>query len=145
MGSGICGLIKTRDLLGLKTRIVGVVAEGAPTFHQSFQAGHIIATSRANTLADGVATSSPMDEAFEIILQGAERIVKVSDQQIAQAMHHYYFFTHNLAEGAGAAALAALNKEKQLMAGKNIGLILSGGNIDFERFYQYVSPFLTKD
>jgi len=141
MGSGICGLIKTRDLLGLKTKIVGVVAEGAPTFYQSFQAGHIIPTSEANTIADGVATSSPMEEGFEIIKHGAERIVKVSDQQIAEAMYQYYKFTHNLAEGAGATALAALNKEKQLMAGKKVGVILTGGNIDFKRFCEYVAPY----
>ena len=143
MGSGICGLIKTRDLLGLKTQIVGVVAEGAPTFYQSFQAGHIIPTAGSNTIADGVATSSPMEEAFEMIKQGADRIVMVTDQQIAEAMYQYYKFTHNLAEGAGAAALAGLNKEKQQLRGKKVGLILSGGNIDFNRFNQYVAPFLS--
>ena len=142
MGSGICGLIKTRDLLGLNTEIVGVVAEGAPTFYQSFKAGRIIPTEESNTLADGVATSSPMEEAFDMILKGASRIVKVSDEQISEAMAQYFKFTHNVAEGAGAASLAALNKEKSIMQGKKVAVILTGGNIDFDRFNKYVSPYL---
>ena len=138
MGSGICGLIKTRDLLGLNTKIVGVVAEGAPTFALSFEAKKIINTDGANTLADGVATSAPMKEAFEMILEGADRIVSVSETQIKHAMYQYYQTTHNLAEGAGSVPLAGLLKEKGLMAGKKVGVILSGGNIDFERYTQFV-------
>ncbi|MBV1909377.1 MAG: threonine dehydratase [Kangiellaceae bacterium] len=139
MGSGICGLIKARDLLNLKTEVVGVVAEGAPTFSLSFEAGKIINTDYANTIADGVATSAPMEEAFEIIKNGAARVIKVSDKQIAQAMFQYYSQTHNLAEGAGAVSLAGLNCEKHKMKGKKVGLILSGGNIDFDRFQRYVT------
>jgi len=138
MGSGICGLIKTRDLLGLKTKIVGVVAEGAPTFALSFEAGKVIPTDSVNTLADGVATSEPMEEAFDIILKGADRIVSVSDEEIIGAMYEYYQSTHNLAEGAGAVPLAGLIKEKQKMKGKKVGVILSGGNIDFDRFRDYI-------
>ncbi len=138
MGSGICGLIKTRDLLGLKTEIVGVVAEGAPTFSQSFAAGKIIPTSSVNTIADGVATRTPLEEAFDIILAGASRIVTVSDEQIKAAMLQYYQSTHNLAEGAGAVPLAALNKERAKMKGKKVGLILTGGMIDLNRFIEYV-------
>ncbi|SFD27648.1 threonine dehydratase [Pseudoalteromonas denitrificans] len=139
MGSGICALIKTRDLLGLKTKIVGVVSEGAPTFYLSFNAGKVIATDDANTIADGVATSSPIEEAFEMIKQGADRIITVSDQEIAAAMYQYFCDTHNLAEGAGAVPLAGLNKEKEQMKGKKVGLILTGGNIDFARFVQHVA------
>ena len=139
MGSGICGLIKTRDLLGLKTKIVGVVAEGAPTFALSFAAGKIINTDSVDTLADGVATSEPMEEAFDMILQGADRIVSVSEKQIVIAMSQYYHMTHNLAEGAGAISLAGLSKEKAKMKGKRVGVILSGGNIDFDRFCSYMS------
>ncbi len=138
MGSGICGLIQTRDLLGLKTKIVGVVAEGAPTFALSFAAGKIIPTKSVDTIADGVATSEPMQEAFEMILKGADRIVSVSEQQIISAMYQYYQTTHNLAEGAGAVPLAGLTKEKTMMKGKKVGVILSGGNIDFNRFCDYV-------
>ncbi len=142
MGSGICGLIKTRDLLGLKTEIVGVVSDGAPTFAQSFSAGKIIPTEAVNTIADGIATSSPMVEAFSIIKQGASRIVSVSDEGIKQAMLQYYQSTHNLAEGAAAAPLSALNKEKKVMRNKKVGLILTGGMIDITRFFDYVKPYL---
>ena len=139
MGSGIAGVIKTRDLLGLNTKVVGVVAEGAPTFALSFAAGKIINTDSANTIADGVKTRSPMAEAFAIIKQGAERIVTVSDNEIAQAMYQYYQSTHNLTEGAGAITLAALNKEKVQMQGRKVGVILTGGNIDYQRFTKYIT------
>jgi len=138
MGSGICGLIQTRDLLGLKTKIVGVVAEGAPTFALSFAAGKIINTDGADTIADGVATSEPMQQGFDMILQGADRIVSVSEAQIKSAMYRYYLTTHNLAEGAGAVPLAGLVKERETMKGKKVGVILSGGNIDYPRFTRYV-------
>ncbi len=139
MGSGICGLIKTRDLLGLDTEIVGVVSTGAPAFKLSFDAGRIITTPSADTIADGVATRAPMEEAFEIINRGASRVITVSDLQIAQAMQLYYQTTHNLAEGAGAVPLAGLVSEQEKMAGKKVGLILSGGNIDFENFSRHIN------
>jgi len=142
MGSGICGLIKTRDLLGIKTEIVGVVAEGAPTFSLSFTAGRIIKTDNAVTIADGVATSAPMEEAFDIIKQGAARVITVTDYQIASAMYQYYRTTHNLAEGAGAVSLAGLMKEKTAMKSKKVGVILSGGNIDFNSFSKHISTVL---
>jgi len=141
MGSGISGLIKTRDLLGLKTEIIGVVSEGAPAFARSFDSGKIVTTEHANTMADGIATRAPMEQAFEIIKGGAERVITVSEQQIIAAMYQYYQSTHNLAEGAAAAPLAALNKEKALMKGKRVALILSGGNIDFERFCGYINDY----
>lgn len=139
MGSGICGLIKTRDLLGLDTEIVGVVSKGAPAFKLSFDAGQIIQTPSADTMADGVATRKPMDEAFEIIKRGASRVITVSDLEIAQAMQLYYQATHNVAEGAGAVSLAGLLSEHDKMLGKNIGVILSGGNIDFESFARHIN------
>lgn len=139
MGSGISGLIKTRDLLGLNTKIVGVVAEGAPTFALSFAAGKIINTDEANTIADGVKTRSPMNEAFDVIKKGCDHIVQVSDTEIAKAMQQYYQSTHNLVEGAGAITLAALNKEKDKMLAKKVAVILTGGNIDYQRFTQYIN------
>jgi len=130
MGSGICGLITVRDLLGLKTDIVGVVAENAPAFALSFAAGRPVPTNSAQTFADGVACRDPQAEAFAIVKTGAARVVTVSENEIAEAIRIYYTTTHNLAEGAGAAPLAALLKEKARYAGKRAGLILSGGNID---------------
>jgi threonine dehydratase len=134
MGSGICGLITVRDLLGLKTEIIGVVAENARAIALSFAAGHPVPTNSSRTFADGMACRDPHPEAFEIIKKGAARIVTVSEDEIAEAIRIYYSTTHNLAEGAGAAPLAALMKEKHRYAGKRVGLILSGGNIDMPVF-----------
>ena len=130
LGSGICGLIQTRDLLGLKSEIIGVVSTEADCYAQSFEQGRIVTTATANTLADGMACRVPMPEAFEIIKRGAARILRVSDAQIKMAIRAYHEDTHNLAEGAGAAPLAALLQERDKQKGKRIGLILSGANID---------------
>jgi threonine dehydratase len=130
MGSGICGLITTRDLLGLKTEIIGVVAEGAPAIALSYQAGHIVPGNAAVTFADGMACRSPDEAAFAVIKRGAARIVTVSDDDIAAAIRALYADTHNVAEGSGAAALAALTREQAAMKGKRVALIQTGGNID---------------
>jgi threonine dehydratase len=130
MGSGICGLITARDLFGLKTEIIGVVADNAPAFALSFAAGHPVKTNSAATFADGVATRDPPAEALEIVCKGASRVVRVGENEIADAIRLYYPATHNLAEGAGAAPLAALLQERNRYAGKRIGLVLTGGNID---------------
>lgn len=142
MGSGIAGLIQVRDILGLQTKIVGVVSTGAPTFALSFAAGKIIKTDQAQTIADGVKTRSPMNEAFEIIKNGCDRVVQVSDNEIAKAMLQYYQATHNLTEGAGAITLAGLTKEKDKMTGKKVAVILTGGNIDYQRFTQYINAII---
>jgi threonine dehydratase len=139
MGSGICGLITVRDLLGLDTEIVGVVAENAPAFALSFEVGHPVPTNSARTFADGMACRDPQPEAFDIIRQGAARVVRVGEADIAEAIRIYYTATHNLAEGAGAAPLAALLKEKARYAGKRAGLILTGGNIDMPVFAQVLA------
>ncbi len=136
MGSGICGLITVRDLLGLRTEIVGVVAENAAAFAMSFAAGRPVPTNSARTFADGMACRDPQSEALDIVLKGAARIVRVSEDDIAEAIRVYYATTHNLAEGAGAAPLAALLQEKDRYAGKRVGLVLSGGNIDIPVFAQ---------
>jgi threonine dehydratase len=137
-GSGICGCIKARDLLGLKTEIVGVQSTEAPSYALSFAAGTIVTTETSNTLADGMATRIPDPDALAIIRQGASRIVQVSDDQVAAAVRAYWTDTHNLAEGAGAAALAAALQEKSRLQGKRVGLVLSGGNIDFDLFKRWV-------
>jgi threonine dehydratase len=138
LGSGICGCILARDLLGLKTEIVGVQSTLAPSYALSFAAGKVVATETSATLADGMATRVPEPEAFEIIRKGASHIVQVTDDEVAAAIRAYWTDTHNLAEGAGAAALAAALQEKTGLAGKRVGLILSGGNIDFDLFKRWV-------
>lgn len=134
MGSGICGLISARDGLGLKTRIVGIVAERAPAYALSFEAGAPVNTNDADTFADGVACRSPDPEAVAIINAGADRIVRLSEDEFRAAMRAYFYDTHNIAEGAGAGPLAGLLQEKDRMAGKKVGVILSGGNADKTQF-----------
>jgi threonine dehydratase len=138
LGSGICGCILVRDLLGLKTEIVGVQSTEAPSYALSFAAGKVVATNSSNTLADGMATRVPDADALAIIRKGASRIVQVTDAEIGAAIRAYWTDTHNLAEGAGAAPLAAALQERTKLHGKRVGLILSGGNIDFALFNRWV-------
>ena len=137
-GSGICGCILARDLLGLKTEIVGVQSTEAPSYALSFAAGTIVSTNSSNTLADGMATRVPDADALVIIRKGASHIVQVTDDEVGSAIRALWTDTHNLAEGAGAAALAAALQEKPKLRGKRVGLVLSGGNIDFELFRRWV-------
>jgi threonine dehydratase len=138
LGSGICGAIFTRDLLGLSTEIIGVQSTGADCYAQSLAAGHVVVLNRSDTLADGMAVRQPDPAAFDIIRRGVSRIVCVSDAEVGKAILAYWTDTHNLVEGAGAAPLAALLQERQRMAGKRVGLVVSGGNIDLDLFRQWV-------
>ena len=133
-GSGICGCIAARDALGLSTRIVGVVSENAQTAKLSAEAGRPVETNSATTFADGMAVRVPVAEALAIYGPGAARIVTVSDAEVAEAIRIYFRDIHNLAEGAGAAPLAALMQEKDRMAGREVAVILCGGNIDTDWF-----------
>ena len=134
MGSGICGAIAARNALGLKTEIVGVVAAGAPSYALSYAAGRPIATESADTIADGMACRTPDGDAVRILREGAARIVTVDDGAIRSAMRSLFSDTHNAAEGAGAAAWAALLQERERMAGRRVAVVLSGGNVDREVF-----------
>ncbi len=129
-GSGVCGVISARDALGLKTKVVGVVSTEADAVKRSFEAGRMVETESAATFADGMAVRVPVEEAFEIYSKGMDRVVAVSEQEVADAMRLFYRCTHNVSEGAGAAALAALLQEKDVMRGKAVGVICSGGNVD---------------
>lgn len=133
-GSGICGIIAVRDALGLSTKVVGVVSERALTAKLSFDSGSLVETPSANTFADGMAVRVPVREAFEIYASGADRIIAVSEDEVAEAMRIYFRDTHNVAEGAGAAALAALLQERDAMHGKVVGVMLTGGNVDADMF-----------
>ena len=138
-GSGICGCIAARDALALKTEIIGVQSSEAPAYALSFAAGHVVRTNSADTFADGVATRVPDEEALAVIAKGAARVVLVGDEEIAAAIRAYWTDTHHLAEGAGAAALAAAMKERSRLQGRKVGLVLSGGNIDFDLFQRWVA------
>jgi len=139
MGSGICGLITVRDLLGLDTEIVGVVADNAPAFALSFAAGHPVSTNSARTFADGMACRDPQPEPTAIVLSGAARVLRLSEAEIAEAIRIYYADTHNLVEGAGAAPLAGLMRERERYAGKRAAVICSGGNIDMPVFAEILA------
>ncbi|MEB2346144.1 MAG: threonine dehydratase [Deltaproteobacteria bacterium] len=139
LGSGICGAIAVRDALGLATGIVGVVAEKAPSYALSFAQGEPVEAAPADTLADGLAVRLPDADALAVIRRGAERVVTVGEDEIRAAMRHYFTDTHNVAEGAGAAPLAALLQERggardpRERAGARdprVGLVLTGGNVD---------------
>ena len=129
-GSGICGLIAARDALGRRTDIIGVVSAEAPAVRLSVAAGRLVETDSAATFADGMAVRVPVQAAFDIYATGAARILTVSEAELARAMRAYFTDTHNIAEGAGAAALAGLMQEAQAMRGRRVAVILSGANID---------------
>ena len=130
LGSGICGVIGTRDALGLRTRIFGVVSAAANAYRRSITAGHVVPTDSALTFADGMAVRVPDATALEVIRRGAERIVEVSDDEVAEAIRIIYSTTHSCAEGAGAAALAGLIKERKRQQGRRVAVIVTGQNID---------------
>ena len=136
MGSGIAGLITVRDLLGLSTEVIGVGMAKASATLRSFAAGRPIKTSTAQTFADGLATREPNTDAVAIICGGAARMVEVSEDAVADAMRFYFDDTHQVAEGAGAAPLAALLQERDRMVNKNVAVVLTGGNIERARYLQ---------
>lgn len=132
LGSGICGLMTIRDLLGLHTEIIGVGAEGAPATALSFAAGAPVSTDSVSTIIDGVSTRVPHPDAIGLIVRGASRIVQISDDDCADAVRLIMRCTHHLVELSGAAAVAALLSDRANgnMAGRRIGAIVTGGNID---------------
>lgn len=134
LGSGICGLLAAKAATGVATQVVGVVSENAAAYKLSFEAGRVIETNSARTFADGMAVRGPSEVALSQILQGADRVVTVSDDQVADAIRLYWQATHNAAEGAGAAPLAALVADKARYQGQKAGVILCGGNIDADWF-----------
>src|SRR4051812_21032380 len=128
MGSGICGLMGVRDLLGLRTEIVGVVAEGAPATLLSFEAGRPIATETVDTFVDGVATRVPDPQAIALICAGAARVIAISDDDVREAMRVMHRCTHSAAEPAGAIALAGARAERELLPGRRVAVVNSGAN-----------------
>ncbi len=142
LGSGACGVIAARDALGLSTEVIGVVSTGAPAYALSLARGECISHAVSTTLADGMAVRTPDPQALRLmqrgetlgdeVRRGLSHIVSVSDDEVAAAMRRLYETTHQVAEGAGAAALGAAWQERDCLAGKRSALILSGGNVDRE-------------
>ena len=134
LGSGICGMVAAREGLGLKTEIVGVVSEHAPAYHLSFAGRRPVEHAAQTELADGLACSVPEPDALDAIWRHVARVVTVSDEQVASAMRILFDDTHNVAEGAGAAAVAAAIKERRQLTGSRVAAVISGGNVDREVF-----------
>jgi threonine dehydratase len=133
-GSGICSCAAVRNAMHLKTKIVGVVAEGAPAYKLSFEAGRKIEAPVTTLLADGMACRTPDDESLAVVMENVDHIVQVSEEEIRKAMRIIFTDTHNVAEGAGAAGLAAALKEKTALSKKRIGTVITGGNVDHDVF-----------
>jgi threonine dehydratase len=139
LGSSICGVSAARNALGLKTEIVGVVSSQSPSYSLSFKQRRLVESPSLTAIADGLACRTPNASAMEAIWGSVSRIIEVTDAEIADGMRALYEDTHNLAEGAGAAAFAAAMKEKHLLAGKQIGIILTGGNIDRQAYAEVLA------
>lgn len=133
MGSGVCGTIAARNALGLATKVVGVVSSEAPAFALSFAAGEVMEQEARTAIADGIACRRPDVSALRIISGGMDRIVMVDDDEVKDAMRAYFVDTHNVAEGAGAAGLAALLKDRGA-GGERVATVLTGGNVNSEVF-----------
>lgn len=133
-GSGICSMIAARNALGHSAEIVGVVSSHAPAYALSFATGKTIESSVTTQLVDGLACRLPDDDALSIICLGANRIVQVSDTDVASAMKLLFVSTHNVVEGVGAAPLAAAFAEREQLRGRKVGLVASGGNVDRDVF-----------
>ena len=134
LGSSICGVSAARNVLGLTTEIIGVVASGSPSYSLSYSQRKVVEAPSRTAIADGLACRTPNSNAMEIIWQNVARIVEVSDAEIAGAMRAAFQDTHNVAEGAAAAALAGAMQEQEANRGKRIGVVLTGGNVDADVF-----------
>ena len=133
-GSGACSAIAAKRALDRTTRIVGVVSQHATTYADSIAAGRVVEAPVTTQLADGMACRVADAEALAILAPHLDHVVKVTDEAVAQAMRAIFADTHNVAEGAGAAAFAAAMQEKQTLGGQTIGITLCGGNVDSATF-----------
>ena len=131
-GSGICAHMAVRDLLGVDTEVVGVVADRAPAHALSFASGRPVTTQHADTFVDGVATRTPVPEAVAAMVAGAARFIRVSEEQAEQAMRLLWRTTHQMPEPSGALALAGLLADPARAAGATAAVVMTGGNCDTE-------------
>lgn len=139
LGSGICGTIAARNALSPQTKVIGVVSAHARAYSLSFVSRQEIESPVTTQLADGMACRTPHPEALEVIWKYVDRIIEVTDDEIAEAMRTIYECTHNSAEGAGAAAVAAIAKERSQVSGRKVAAVLSGGNVDRAVFSKVLS------
>ncbi len=130
LGSGVCGMIAARNALGHRAEIVGVVSEQAPAYALSFEQRRVVEHAVTTQVADGMACRTPEPQALEILWRHLARVVRVTDDEVESAMRLMFSATHNAAEGAGAAPLAAALKERSRLAGRKAAVVLSGANVD---------------
>lgn len=133
-GSGFCAAAAARAHTGARSKLVGVVSAHATTYLDSFRARRVVEAPVTTQLADGMACRIADQEALEVVLREAEDIVTVTDAEVAQAMRLLFAATHNVAEGAGAAGLAAAMRQRERLAGRSVGCALTGGNVDSDMF-----------
>jgi threonine dehydratase len=133
-GSGISACAAVRNAMSPKTKIVGVVAEGAPAYGLSFEARRKISAPVTTLLGDGVACPVPDDASLAVVFENVDHVMQVSEEEIRQSMKIYFTDTHNVVEGAGATGLAAALKEKEVLKGNRVGLVITGGNVDHDVF-----------
>ena len=134
LGSGFAGAAAARAHVGVKTKLIGVVSAHATAYRDSFLAGHAVEAPVSTVLADGMACRTPVPEALEVIRREADDVVTVTDDEVAEAMRVLFTDTHNVAEGAGAAALAAALQQRERWRGRTVGISVSGGNVDAAMF-----------
>lgn len=139
LGSGICAVIAVRNALSPRTRVIGVVSAHARAYSLSFASKQQIESAVATRLADGMACRKPQPEALEVVWKYVDRIVEVTDEEVAEAMRALYECTHNVAEGAGAAAVAAIARERTEVRRKKVAAVLSGGNVDRSIFAEVLA------
>jgi threonine dehydratase len=139
LGSGACGVIAARDALRHRAEVVGVVSTEAPAYARSIERGESVSATANTRIADGMACRTPVPAALDVLRAGLSRVVLVSDDEVEAAMRHLFSDTHNVAEGAGAAAFAAAMQERGALRDE-IAVILCGGNVDTETFWQVLSP-----
>jgi threonine dehydratase len=133
-GSGISACACARAASKASARIVGVVSAHATAYLDSVRAGRAVEAPVTTRLADGMACRVPDADALALILREVDDVIAVTDDEVAQAMRALFADTHNVAEGAGAAALAGALQQRERWAGQSIGLALSGGNVDSDVF-----------
>ena len=134
LGSGACGVLAAREALGLRTEVVGVVSAAAPAYARSLAAGRLISHEATTAIADGMACRTPDPTALETLRDRIARVVTVTDAEVEAAMRAIFSDTHNVAEGAGAAAVAAALQERDRIAGRRVAVVLTGGNVDADAF-----------
>jgi threonine dehydratase len=133
-GSGMCGAVAARNALGLKTRVIGVVSAHALAYKLSFEQGQKIESPVSTRIADGVACRVPDEASLAVLRAEVDEVIAVTDDEVMDAMKMFFIATHNVAEGAGACALAAALQIRTRLQGRKVGVTLSGGNVDHDVF-----------